>query len=46
MNLQAIVEETRLLTGDSRLSDNPDEASSSEAVIAIPAALKAVQKIL
>ena len=46
MNLQAIVEETRLLTGDSRLSDNPDEAPSSEAAIAIPAAVKAVQKIL
>ena len=46
MNLQAIVDETRLLTGDSRLSDNPDGAPPSDAVIAIPAALKAVQKIL
>ena len=46
MNLQAIVEETRILTGDSRLSDNPDGAPPSKAVIAIPAALKAVQKIL
>ena len=46
MDLQAIVEETRILTGDSRLSDNPDGAPPSKAVNAIPAALKAVQKIL
>ena len=34
------------MTGDSRLSDKPDGAASSEVVTAIPAALKAVQKIL
>ena len=41
-----MVEGTSLMTGDSRISDKPDQAASSEAVTAFPAALKAVEKVL